>query len=75
VLTSCFGIEVGGYACMINVLHIILKHSNKTAKFWSDEEVARRRPRLFPKDRDENGEPKDAEECLVEAIVWNSGLE
>jgi len=73
-LTSCFGIEIGGYACMINHLHIILKSSNKTANSWSDEEVARRWLRLFPKERDENGDPKDPEDCHIEAIAGNPGL-
>jgi len=73
-LTTCFGIEVGGYACMINHLHIILKSSNKTANSWSNEEVARRWLRLFPKERNENGDPKEAEACHIEAIAGNPGL-
>jgi REP element-mobilizing transposase RayT len=73
-LTSCFGIEVGGYACMINHLHIILKSSSKAANSWSDREVARRWLRLFPKDRDEFGNPQDPEDCHIEAITGNPGL-
>jgi hypothetical protein len=59
---------------MINHLHLILKSSNRTASAWSGEEVARRWLRLFPKERDENGDPKDPETCHIEAIEGNPEL-
>jgi hypothetical protein len=59
---------------MINHLHIIIKSSSKTAHSWSNEEVARRWLRLFPKERDENGDPKAPEDSHIEAIAGNSGL-
>jgi REP element-mobilizing transposase RayT len=73
-LTTCFGIEVGAYACMNNHLHLILKSSNETTNSWKDEEVARRWLRLFPRERDEHGDPKEAELCHIEAITGKSGL-
>jgi len=73
-LTTCFGIEVGGYACMINHLHVILKSSRSTAESWSGEEIARRWLRLFPKKRDENGHPENPEDDQIEAIAGNPGL-
>jgi len=73
-LASIFSVEVGGYACMINHLHVILKSSNSTVNSWSDEEVARRWLRLFPKERDEHGDPLEPEMCHIEAISGNPGL-
>ena len=73
-LTTCFGIEVGGYACMINHLHVILTSSKETVNAWSDEEVACRWLRLYPKERDENGGPKKPEDHQIEAILGNPGL-
>jgi REP element-mobilizing transposase RayT len=73
-LASIFSIEVGAYACMINHLHVILKSSASTVNTWSNEEVARRWLRLFPKDRNENGEPATPEPCHIEAIAGDPGL-
>jgi REP element-mobilizing transposase RayT len=72
-LASIFSIEVAGYACMINHLHVILKSSNGTVNAWSDEEVARRWLRLFPKKRDDNGDPLEPEACHLEAILGDPG--
>ena len=73
-LSSCFGIEVHAYSCMINHLHVIIKTSMDTVNAWSDEEVARRWLRLFPKDREKNGSPVEPEACQIEAITGNPGL-
>jgi hypothetical protein len=59
---------------MINHFHIIIKSSSKTANSWSNEEIARRWLRLFPRERDENGDPNDPEDCHIEAIAGNPGL-
>jgi hypothetical protein len=59
---------------MTNHLHVTLKLSNSTANSWSNEEVARRWLRLFPKERNEHGAPKDPEEYQVDAILEKPGL-
>ena len=57
-LASVFGIDCLTYAVMSNHLHIILRSRPDVVKTWSDEEVAVRWLRLFPKSR----KKKDSDE-------------
>ena len=47
-LAQIFGIAVGGFSVMDNHLHVLLRLDQEVADGWSDEEVVRRRGRLFP---------------------------
>ena len=53
------GIDVLGYAIMGNHLHCILCNRPDVVATWTDDEVARRIWFLFPKRRDQDGEPCD----------------
>ena len=54
-LASVFAIDCLTYAVMSNHLHIILRSRPDVVSGWSDEEVARRWYRLFPKRRKPDG--------------------
>lgn len=63
-LAGCYGIDVLGYAVMGNHMHVILRNRPDVVEMWSDEDVARRIWRLFPKRKDQAGnaeEPHDHE--------------
>jgi REP element-mobilizing transposase RayT len=73
-LSTCFGIEVCGYAILTNHAHTILRVLQSVGNAWSDEEVARRWLRLFTKERDESGNPLDPTKQQLEAVLGNPGL-
>ena len=52
-LTQSFAIEVGAFAIMDNHLHLLVRTQPDWADQWSDEEVARRWTRLYPRSADE----------------------
>lgn len=54
-LASVFGIESITFAVMSNHLHLILRTRPDLVELWSDEEVARRWWKLFPKRRRDDG--------------------
>jgi len=56
-LSGIFAIDVAAYAVMANHVHLVLACNPARTDQWSDEEVARRWSRLFPRQRDENGIP------------------
>jgi REP element-mobilizing transposase RayT len=58
-LAAQYGIDVLGYAIMGNHLHVILRNRPDVVQTWSDEEVARRIWRLFPKRKSEDGSPAE----------------
>ena len=63
-LAGAFGIDVLGYAIMGNHLHVILRNRPDVVKVWSDEEVAMRWWKLFPKRKDKEGnvlEPRESD--------------
>lgn len=66
-LASVFGVDCLTYAVMSNHLHIILRSRPDIVSGWSDEEVARRWYRLFPKRRKPDGSPEtpDANELQM----------
>lgn len=69
-LAGVFGIDVLAFAVMSNHLHIVLRNRPDVVKSWSDDEVARRWWRLFPKRRDESGEaavPGDSDLSMITA--------
>ena len=76
-LSLIFGVEVFSYAVMSNHLHIVIRNRPDLVKSWSDEEVVKRWSWLFPKEREDTGNPlppipayvqnflKDSEKLLV----------
>ena len=67
-LAGVFGIDVLAFAVMSNHLHIVLRNRPDVVKSWSDDEVARRWWKLFPKRRDESGEaavPGDSDLSMI----------
>jgi hypothetical protein len=67
-LASVFGIDCLTYTVLSNHLHIVLRSRPDIVNTWSDEEVARRWLRLFPKRRKKDGSsevPNDAELQMI----------
>src|SRR5262245_42035959 len=60
-LAGLFAVDVAGYSVMSNHLHVVLRNRPDLTKSWSDEEVARRWCRLFPKRLVEPGQAPDPE--------------
>jgi len=48
-LADVFGIAVWGYAVMSNHLHVLLQTLPEVVAVWSDDEIAARWMRLFPR--------------------------
>ncbi len=61
-LASVFGIDCLTYTVLSNHLHVVLRTRPDVVEQWSDEEVARRWLRLFPRRRDQEGQPAEPEE-------------
>ncbi len=55
-------LDICGFAVMGNHLHVVVRTRPVLVAGWSDEEVARRWWRLFPKRRDEQGQAAEPEE-------------
>ena len=68
-LAGIFGIDVCGYAVMGNHLHVIVRTRPDVAAAWSDDEVAERWWRLFPRRRDEEGRPAEPEPHELAMLV------
>ena len=58
-LAEVFGVDLGGYAVMSNHLHVVVRTRPDAVEKWSDEDVARRWWRLFPKRLDKRGNPAE----------------
>jgi REP element-mobilizing transposase RayT len=52
-LTQSFAIEVGAFAIMDNHLHLLVRTQPDWVDQWSDEEIARRWTRLYPRTADD----------------------
>ena len=70
-LASVFGIDCLTYTVMSNHIHLILRSRPDVVAAWSDDDVARRWLRLFPKQRKKNGDPVEPEEADINAITKN----
>ncbi len=71
-LSSTMAVEVCGFAVMSNHLHAVVRTRPDLVETWSDEEVARRWWCLFPKRRDEQGNPAEPEEHELAMIAADS---
>ncbi len=66
---SVFAIDCLTYTVLSNHAHLVLRTRPDIVETWSDETVARRWLRLFPKRRDDNGEPAEPEPHELRAIT------
>ena len=70
LLVECMAVELCDYSVMSNHLHLVLRTRPDLVETWSDEEVARRWWRLFPRRRKKDGtaaEPKQRDLDLLMA--------
>lgn len=68
-LAGAFGIDCLTYTVLSNHTHIVLRSRPDVVKSWSDEEVAERWLRLYPKRRDQDGKPDESNEPEILRIV------
>ncbi|MHC4872934.1 MAG: transposase [Planctomycetota bacterium] len=54
-LSGIFGIDICSYAVMSNHLHLVLRNRPDVWRKWSDDEVAKRWWKLFPRRRSKDG--------------------
>ena len=67
-LAGIFAIDLHNFAILSNHLHTICRTRPDVVDGWSDEEIAERWWRLFPKRRDKDGnaaEPRDHELLML----------
>ena len=57
------------FSVMSNHFHCVLRTRPDIVKEWSDDQVARRWWKLFPKRRDETGAPADPTELEIRSLV------
>ena len=69
LLAANFTCDVCGFSAMANHLHVILRTRPDLAEALSDEEVALRWWRIFPKRRNEDGTPAEPEEHELRMLV------
>src|SRR6516162_1622827 len=67
-LAGQFGIDVLGFAVMSNHFHVIVRNRPDVVQGWSDTEVARRWWSLFPKRRDDHGNPREPTDFELQMI-------
>lgn len=68
-LASVFAIDCLTYSVMSNHLHIVLRSRPDIVALWSDQEIAERWLRLFPKRRDRQGDPAPPSEAERNQIL------
>lgn len=69
LLASIFGIDCLTYSVMSNHLHLVLRSRPDIVALWSNEEIAHRWLRLFPKRRDKDGNPETPSEPELNEIL------
>ena len=68
-LASVFGIDCLTYTVLSNHLHVVLRSRPDVVQAWSDDEVARRWLRLYPKRRDSQNQPAEPEPHEISMIT------
>lgn len=71
-LSNIFSIDCLTYCVMSNHAHIVLRSRPDVVKTWSDQEVARRWLRLFPKSRNKDGSPAEPTEPQLNMITGDA---
>ena len=70
-LASVFGIDCLTYTVLSNHLHVVLRSRPDVVATWSDDEVAGRWWKLFPKRRLEDGSPDEPTDEEVKLVTGN----
>ena len=70
-LASVFGIDCLTYTAMSNHIHVVLRSRPDVVKQWTDEEVARRWWKLFPKKKDKQGKATEPTESDLGMMLNN----
>ncbi len=68
-LASVFAIDCLTFSVMHNHIHLVLRSRADVVAEWSDEEVARRWLRLFPRRRNGDGSPADPSKPELDMIL------
>jgi REP element-mobilizing transposase RayT len=68
-LASVFAIDCLTYTVMNNHLHLVLRTRPDVVESWSDEQVARRWLRLYPRRRNHEGAPAEPNQAEINMIV------
>ena len=68
-LSEVFGIDVCGYSVMSNHLHLVLRTRPLCWMKWSDETVALRWWKLFPRRRNEDNSPAEPSDKELEVLM------
>lgn len=68
-LASIFAIDCLTYTVMNNHIHLVLRSRPDVLATWSDEEIARRWLKLFPKRREQDGSPAEPTEPELNMIL------
>lgn len=67
-------LDICGFSVMGNHLNVVVRTRPDLAAAWSDEEVARRWWRLFPKRRDEQGQAAEPEEHELRMLLADADV-
>ncbi len=70
-LASIFAMDCLTYTVLSNHLHLVLRSRPDVVVTWSDDEVARRWLRLFPRRRTKDGEPEEPTPEEIKMITGN----
>ena len=71
-LASVFGIDCCTYTVLSNHLHVVLRSRPDVVATWSDDDVARRWLKLFPKRRLEDGSPAEATDEELKLVTGSA---
>ncbi len=72
-LASVFGIDCLTFSVMNNHLHLILRSRPDVVRQWTDEQVARRWLRLFPRRRLPDGQPAAPDQAELNTLLQDPG--
>lgn len=65
-------VDVLGFSIMSNHIHVVVRNRPDVVARWSDDEVARRWWNLFPKRRDESGNPAEPTDFELRMTTSNA---
>lgn len=68
-LAGQFGLDVLGFAIMSNHIHVVVRNRPDIVAGWSDDEVARRWWNIFPKRKDDAGNPAEPTDFELQMIT------
>lgn len=69
LFAECFAVEICGYSILSNHLHVVVRLRPDLAAAWTDEEVARRWWRLFPRRGKTDGTPAEPLQSDLDVLM------